>query len=56
MTTRFWNGPMMSTAFRAAIRRMATTGVPKRRLTREADLGKRRSAESAKSGRAPEAR
>ncbi len=56
ITTRFWNGPMMSTALRIAMRRMAAIGVPKRLLTLETVLGNSPSAESAKSGRAPEAR
>ena len=39
MTTRFWNGPTISTALSAAISRIAATGVPNRLLTREIDRG-----------------
>ena len=56
ITTRFWNGPTMRTALRTAMSRMAAIGVPKRLLTMEIDCGNRPSAESANSGRAPEAR
>ena len=56
MTMRFWNGPTMSTALRAAMSRIAAIGVPKRLLTMEIDLGNNPSAAMAKSGRAPDAR
>ncbi len=55
ITIRFRKGPMMRTAFTTAMRTMAATGVPKRRLTREIERGKSPSAAIAKRGRAPTA-